>query len=724
VADVQIPSFRFSGLYYHQILQDLLVWLRVSVPEITDEDPNEPFVQLLRAYALVGHLSNVTLDHVAMETLLPTARLRESVRAHLALLGYHLHQPLPASVEILAKLAAVQSLAVSVPALTAFAAPGTDTTPEVVYEVITAVTLQPGNALGKAWAYLASGGTYTDVTANLNTDADTVALWGGNAHAGDMLYLSHASLLWDRLDLSGSNLGTGTLWQAGWHVWEYYDGQLDAATPSGVTSPGAGALTFDLTSLLGTNNRAGAVVRVRCIATGVYQDVTSTWSGSANQCATGALGQSSLSLNAADYVIGAAWREVDGLAEVASGTTLVKVTWRLPETLTRKWQKTTVNAVSGYWLRLRVVTGFVTVGGPTLDRAKLDQGGQYAKLTAVQGSTVVQSPAGSATGLAGYALTTGQPDVVDGSLQVQVDEGGGLVAYTQVQDFLSSTATDRHYTADYDEDGRAIVTFGDGTNGKIPPAGADNVVLTYRVGASTDGNLGAGTITVSRALSTLVASVTNPRAASGWAAAEGSTDAGLAAAKQAGPASLRTLGRALTADDTETMAEGYVSPTTSAKPVARAIAFEAQYGPKTVGVMVAATGGAAVPTDLLAEVQAYLNGDPLAGTSGVLLLNTQATVYNYTPKAVDVTATIKGTATVDQIKAALTAFLQPLAVDSTGAYVHVPGGTVYRERLVAECFNAAPGKVFNVTMTTPGGDTVLGVNELPVPGTLTITVTA
>ena len=76
---IEIDSFEFSGIYYHEILQDLIVWKRVLLPEFSDEDPTEPLMQLLRAFALAAHNHNVLLDAVARERFLPTARTRPAV---------------------------------------------------------------------------------------------------------------------------------------------------------------------------------------------------------------------------------------------------------------------------------------------------------------------------------------------------------------------------------------------------------------------------------------------------------------------------------------------------------------------------------------------------------------------------------------------------------------------------------------------------------------------
>ena len=72
---IVIPDFDFSGFYYAQLLEALIQFKRRNVPELSDESAQEPFIQILRAQALVGHLNNTLLDLVANESTLPTARL-------------------------------------------------------------------------------------------------------------------------------------------------------------------------------------------------------------------------------------------------------------------------------------------------------------------------------------------------------------------------------------------------------------------------------------------------------------------------------------------------------------------------------------------------------------------------------------------------------------------------------------------------------------------------
>ena len=154
-------------------------------------------------------------------------------------------------------------------------------------------------------------------------------------------------------------------------------------------------------------------------------------------------------------------------------------------------------------------------------------------------------------------------------------------------------------------------------------------------------------------------------------------------------------------------------------PVKRALAIEEAFGPKTVEIVVVGAGGAQVTASKLQEIQDYFNGT--ADVRGKLLLNMQAIVTNFTLKSVDVTATVDGGNLV-AILTALTALLNPLYVDEDGVFLWQFGCSVPLARIIQEIMNTDPHPR-NVTITTPASDVLLGSHELPVVGTLAITVT-
>jgi hypothetical protein len=94
------------------------------------------------------------------------------------------------------------------------------------------------------------------------------------------------------------------------------------------------------------------------------------------------------------------------------------------------------------------------------------------------------------------------------------------------------------YTTRIGDDGTTTLTFGDGHNGARLPSGALNVSARYRSGIGPDGEVGADTLSMLRAMPLGLRSVTNPLAASG---AEGPEQ--LADAQRNAPLTMLTFDR-------------------------------------------------------------------------------------------------------------------------------------------------------------------------------------
>ena len=77
---------------------------------------------------------------------------------------------------------------------------------------------------------------------------------------------------------------------------------------------------------------------------------------------------------------------------------------------------------------------------------------------------------------------------IDGTLDVSAANG----AYTEVDNFLGSTSTDRHYTVIVNTLNQAIVQFGDGLQGEIP---VGTISMIYEIGGGSTGEVESGTIT-------------------------------------------------------------------------------------------------------------------------------------------------------------------------------------------------------------------------------------
>lgn len=730
MATIVIPDFPFSSHFYPEHLEDLISHLRVNCPELTDEDPAEPHIQIIRAQALSFHLSSVQTDLVANEMFLTTAKLRSSHKALLALIDVHLKQASPASVDILAKLAQTfSSSKVTVPKGSLFATLETRAAQAVEFEALADVdTLDRTDQVGYVYAYDDTGAAYTDHSAEAKTEAGSFTpAWGAAVANNDALYIGHRGVIWDKTRL---NIAVGSA-DISIGVWEYYDGGFDQGVPTSVTNLGA-SLRFNVNSILGSADRTGTKVRVRSAVTGAYQDLTVAFVGGENRIETSGadafLGQASPSTVVTDYIVGAEWRELSGLTDATTRLSVVgtalDVAFTLPQTLTQNWRKTTVGsgvlAVSAYWLRFRVVA---VAGGPTapqINEIRISDGGQYQVFSATQGRSRTDNPLASSDGTPDQEYTLANfPVVDDDNLSVIVNEGGTDKTYTRVDNFLNSLPTDRHFRVEFEDDGSATIFFGNGTNGRVPPAGVNNIRASYRTMDEVDGNVGAQTITVNRSGVAFLANLTNPRGASGFSVREGSSDEDLARIKLSGPATLRTRQRAVSTEDVETLAADFVAADGS-KPVKRALAIEEAFGPKTVEAVVVGAGGGVVDASKLQEIEDFFNGTE--SVRGRLVMNHEATVTNFTQKVINVTATVYG-GNQTAVETALKALLNPLAVDEDGIYIWEFGSSVPLAELIQEVMNTTP-RPRNVTITVPATDTALAQRELPVAGTLSITVVA
>jgi len=712
---IQVPDFKFSTFYYADILRALINYRRSNVPEITDENPLEPYIQLERAFALVAHQNNVLLDFIAKETLLPTAQLRQSVASHLKMIDYELSEASPAVTEIVMKLTKLFTSSFQIlPILSRVATEYSEEQPAIAFEDLLGLNIERTDQVSKVFAL--EDTTYTDYTTEANTDASYFSPWATPA-AGDKLYVGHEGIMWDKLNVIFQTGGSGLT-----GIWEYYDGEWSDVNPSRVKIDGD-KLVVDLTSLLGANDRSGAVVRLILISTSAYEEMTSQWgdpgiaewgAGDINYAeTTGFLGQTSPSEEANQYVVGSQWHsleETDGTANLSQDG---DVDYDLPQTLTKRWARGEINAYEAYWMRYRIIS-VSSPAGPSIDRLKVDTGNQHIMHSFTQGLTVEDDPLGTSNGQANQSFTFTQGPLIGGSQKVYVDDG----LWTEVRNFLNSGPGDGHYILSVDDDGIATATFSDGVSGRIPPSG-NTIRSEYRINAEEDGNVGAGTIGVNKSGISFVTDIVNPRQAIGWTAKEGSTPALLEIAKLEGPASVRTLERAVGPSDVRDLAVAYTTEEGS-KLVSRARAVEEAYGAKTVLCVVVGTGGATLSEAQQTELEEYFNGNLLTGKDGVLVLNQRVYVDNYTPKIIDVTATVYG-GKKDLIETALKVLLDPEARTADGLRWEWDfGETVPTSRIIAQIFIVAG--VRQVELTAPAANVVLTVNELPKVGTLSITV--
>jgi predicted phage baseplate assembly protein len=281
-----------------------------------------------------------------------------------------------------------------------------------------------------------------------------------------------------------------------------------------------------------------------------------------------------------------------------------------------------------------------------------------------QGETIEGEVLGGSDGTGEQAFTLTSPPVLTGSLVLEIDEGEGFEEWQEVDDFTGSGPADLHYVLDRSS---GTIRLGDGEHGHIPVANPDQPrssvqARTYRHGGGRHGNVRPGQISN---LLTPMAGIDAGRVANLFAAAGGTDEETLEAAKLRAGRALKSRGRAVTAEDFEDIAM-------SAGPVARAKALPLHHpsfpdvevpGVVTVIVVPDIEGLAPLPSDLLLrEVCACLDKARLLTTE----------LYVVPPRYLTVQVTAELTALPEADESAL----KETAVDALNRFFHPLEGGV------------------------------------------------
>jgi hypothetical protein len=197
-----------------------------------------------------------------------------------------------------------------------------------------------------------------------------------------------------------------------------------------------------------------------------------------------------------------------------------------------------------YWIRARLET----------DGDKENTSYEvYPKIKAVYSNvvwarnlnTVADEIIGSSNGEPSQTFQFSRTPVLSGQV-VKVHETLGREEWTtweEVQTFSLSDTDSRHYVVDSQS---GTLTFGDGKNGMVPPAGTDNIKCDYRYGGGVSGNVEEESISKLWDNFPAIDSVTNPIAADGGFDQEEIEDT-----KARGPYTLKNRDRGVTCEDIE-----------------------------------------------------------------------------------------------------------------------------------------------------------------------------
>lgn len=196
-----------------------------------------------------------------------------------------------------------------------------------------------------------------------------------------------------------------------------------------------------------------------------------------------------------------------------------------------------------YWLRCRLAGGsYPQELVPEIDFLRPNT------VEARNVTTVREEFIGTSEGHPDQRFTLARRPVLAGSLSLTIEptEGEGEL-WIAVDDFLSSTSDDPHYTINHNA---GEIRFSNGRRGRIPPAGSAIVAREYRYGGGARGNVPPAVINSLITSLTGVTAVTNERPAVG-----GADEQPLDQLLERAPAVLRSRNRAVTAGDFQAFAE-------------------------------------------------------------------------------------------------------------------------------------------------------------------------
>ncbi len=332
----------------------------------------------------------------------------------------------------------------------------------------------------------------------------------------------------------------------------------------------------------------------------------------------------------------------------------------------------------------------------------------------------------SSTNLPNQLFELGFVPFLDGSLVINA--GNGI--FIEVDNFVNSAAADPHFTVTVDQNDRATVRFGNGSNGLVPTG---TITIDYKTGGGSIGNVEANTLesiegSFTDALSNPVAvTVTNAVKASG-----GIDRQTVDLARILAPESLRVINRTVAKEDYEINAR-------SVPGVARALMVTSNEDPgvsENTGNLIIIPVGGGLPTSTLKDQVLAKVTIELPNTLTFLTIMTDP---SFKTVSVDATVFLKEGANAATVKTAIeTALASFFAISNPDGTpnTNVDFGINIRDASGGPALELAWSDVFNVVRDVPGirkvdddsfdlagvpDDIALLPVEFPVLGTITLT---
>ncbi len=283
------------------------------------------------------------------------------------------------------------------------------------------------------------------------------------------------------------------------------------------------------------------------------------------------------------------------------------------------------------------------------------------------------------------------PETLELVVQDVVDQK--YYAWRRVEDFDTAGRDDRVFVLDPEA---GLIYFGNGVRGQVPGLDARILALRYRWGGGLAGELPVGTVTQGESLPTSIQDVTNVIAARGGKNAET-----LDQAKRRAPRAMKTLGRAVTADDYDLLARQTpgvrIARTTviplrrpyQAEGIARAGVDIDRVAPGAISLVVVPddVGASPMPTEsMLRTVCRYLDKYRLITTELYVVPPQYVRIFD-----LEITVVAAPGYTRTDLRESLAAQFETYfhvlhgGLDGTGTPF---GGTIHHAELVAQAFRA------------------------------------